>query len=146
MKEKKLSFSDEAKRELKVMRKAIADIVDITYQGFINNDASAVIEVDPLEEVVDRIRDTIKMNHVNRLRKSECTIEHGFVLSDLLTNFERVSDHCSNIAGCVFEISKYDALDLHKYSQQHKSGDEAFDAKVEEYVSKYSLDFAEEQA
>lgn len=146
MKDKKLSFSDEAKRELKVMRKAIADIVDMTYKGFINNDASAVLEVDPLEEVVDRLRDTIKMNHVNRLRKSECTIEHGFVLSDLLTNFERVSDHCSNIAGCVFEISSFDALDLHKYSKQHKSGDAAFDAKVEEFATKYSLELADEQA
>ena len=146
MKDKKLIFSDEAKREVKVMRGAIADIVDITYKGFITNDVNAVLDVDPLEEVVDRLRDTIKSNHVDRLRKSECTIEHGFVLSDILTNFERVSDHCSNIAGCVFEISSFDALDLHKYSQQHKSGDKAFDAKVEEFASKYSLDFAEEQA
>ena len=144
MKDKKLSFSDEAKRELKVMRAAIADIVSMTYQGFISNDVNCVLEVDPLEEVVDRIRDTIKKNHVNRLRKSECTIEHGFVLSDLLTNFERVSDHCSNIAGCVFEISSFDALDLHKYSQQHKSGDEAFDAKVNEFTEKYKLAFEEE--
>jgi phosphate:Na+ symporter len=128
------------------MRQAISDIVNITYIGFINNDANAVLEVDPLEEIVDRLRDTIKTNHVNRLRKSECTIEHGFVLSDLLTNFERVSDHCSNIAGCVFEISSFDALDLHKYSQQHKSGDAAFDAKVEEFATKYSLELADEQA
>ncbi len=139
MRDKKLSFSSEAQRELQVMRRAISDIADITMRGFIENKVEAVLEVEPLEEVVDKLRDEIKVNHVIRLQKSECTIEHGFVLSDLLNNFERVSDHCSNIACCVFEISKYDALDMHKYLAKVKSGNPEFDARFAEYSEKYSL-------
>ena len=74
-----------------------------------------------------------------RLQKSECTIEHGFVLSDLLNNYERVSDHCSNIAGCVIEISAYDALDMHKYLYDVKHGGEGFDEKFRAYKEKYTL-------
>jgi phosphate:Na+ symporter len=95
-------------------------------------------EIEPLEQVVDDLRDKIKLNHIKRLQKSECTIEHGFVLSDILTNFERVSDHCSNIGGCVIEISKYDALDMHKYNAlKHSSGD--FEKKYAAYSEKYNV-------
>ena len=104
-----------------------------------NNDLVAAAVVESLEEVIDDLRDQIKINHIRRLQKSECTIEHGFVLSDLLTNFERVADHCSNIASCVVEISKYDALDLHKFSHDMKEGNEGFTAKYNEYKSKYAL-------
>ncbi len=139
MRDKKLSFSSEAKREVSVLRRAINDIADITMSGFLNNDVNSVLEVEPLEEVVDKLRDEIKAHHVIRLQKSECTIEHGFVLSDLLTNFERVSDHCSNIACCVFEISKYDSLDMHKYLAKVKVGNPEFDRRFDEYSEKYSL-------
>ena len=90
--------------------------------------------------MVDDIRDKIKLNHILRLQKSECTIEHGFVLADLLNNFERVSDHCSNIAGCVIEISTFEALDMHKYLAEIKAGSEAFEDKYKEYKRKYSLE------
>ena len=74
-----------------------------------------------------------------RLQKSECTIEHGFVLSDLLTNFERVADHCSNIGGCVIEISAYDALDMHKYLAGVRDGSGDYEEKCELFRSKYAL-------
>ena len=139
MRDKKLTFSSEAQREMSVMRSALRDIAELTLRGFTENKVDTVLEVEPLEEVVDKLRDEIKANHIIRLQKSECTIEHGFVLSDLLNNFERVSDHCSNIACCVFEISKYDSLDMHKYLAKVKSGNPEFDRRFEQYSEKYSL-------
>ena len=139
MRDKKIEFSKEAQRELGVLRAAVCEIVDTTYSALINNDVALAAEVEPLEEVIDDLRDQIKLNHVLRLQKSECSIEHGFILSDLLTNFERVSDHCSNIAGCVVEISRYDALDLHKYIADVKHGGDEFDKKYNSYKRKYSI-------
>ena len=139
IKEKKISFSAEATREIGVLQNAVSEILDITYAALINNDLKLAAEVEPLEEVIDELRDQIKLNHILRLQKSECTIEHGFVLSDLLNNFERVSDHCSNIAGCVVEISSHEALDMHKYLSQMKYGSEEFNEKYAGYRSKYSL-------
>ena len=139
MKDKKISFSDEAQRELAVMRLAIDDILTATRDAFINNDVKKASDVEPLEQVVDDMRDQIKLNHIIRLQKSECTIEHGFILSDLLTNFERVSDHCSNIAGCVIEISEFDALDMHKYLANVREGSAGYEEKYNEYKRKYNI-------
>ena len=138
MKDKKLSFSAQATNEMLVMRTAIGDILDITEKAFVQNDTVLATEVEPIEEVVDDLRDQIKLNHILRLQKSECTIEHGFVLSDLLNNFERVSDHCSNIAGCVIEISKLGDLDMHKYTEETAASIE-FKQKFVYYKQKYSL-------
>ena len=140
LRDKKIEFSKDAQKELSVLRAAVAEILDITEKAFRTNDVALAADVEPLEQVVDDIRDKIKLNHILRLQKSECTIEYGFVLADLLNNFERVSDHCSNIAGCVIEISTYDALDMHKYLAQIKAGSEAFEEKYKEYKRKYSLE------
>ena len=139
MKDKKISFSEEAQKELAVMRLAIDDILTATRDAFVNNNVKKAAEVEPLEQVVDDMRDQIKLNHIIRLQKSECTIEHGFVLSDLLTNFERVSDHCSNIAGCVIEISEFDALDMHKYLADVREGSAGYEEKYNEYKRKYNI-------
>ncbi len=139
IKEKKIAFSKEAAYELGVLQSAVSEILDITHRALVNNDLKLAAEVEPLEEVIDDLRDQIKLNHILRLQKSECTIEHGFVLSDLLNNFERVSDHCSNIAGCVVEISRHEALDMHKYLDQMKHGSEEFNEKYASYRYKYSL-------
>ena len=87
---------------------------------------------------LDELRDKIKLNHVLRLQKNECTIEHGFVLSDLLNNFERVSDHCSNVAGCVIEMAKEGTLDMHKYTEETIESVE-YKQKVVYYQQKYSI-------
>ena len=138
LRDKKISFSDEATREISVLRGAVDEILDLAYVAFINNDLEAAAKIESLEQVVDDLRDKIKLNHIVRLQKSECTIEHGFVLSDILTNFERVSDHCSNVGGCVVEIATYDALEMHKYNRKkHKSED--FEQKYKEYTAKYSI-------
>ena len=140
MNDKKLSFSNEAKKEIKVLSGAVEEILDITYKSFVFGDIELASLVEPLEQVIDNLKDKIKTNHIKRLQKSECTIEHGFVLSDLLNNLERVSDHCSNIAGCVIEISRYDALDMHEYLNAVKSNDNSeYMEKYKEYSKKYAL-------
>ena len=138
LRDKKISFSEEAVKELSVLRRAVIDILDLSYMAFVNNDLDIAAKIDPLEQVVDDLRDKIRLNHIIRLQKSECTIEHGFVLSDILTNFERVSDHCSNIGGCVIEIAKYDALEMHKYNRKNH-GSEDFEQMYKRYSSEYSI-------
>ena len=138
MKDKKLEFSAQATREISVMRSVVEEILNITLKSFVENDVKLATEVEPIEEVVDELRDKIKLNHIIRLQKSECTIEHGFILSDLLTNFERVSDHCSNIAGCVIEISSVGALDMHRYTEEATESVE-FKQKFVYYQQKYKL-------
>lgn len=139
IKEKKLIFSAEAQRELSILRSAVHDVLLIATEAFVKNDLVMAAEVEPLEQVIDDLRDKIKLNHIIRLQKSECSIDNGFILSDLLTNFERVADHCSNIAGCVIEISAHDALDMHKYLADVKHGSEDFDEKYRAYSEKYAL-------
>ena len=139
MREKKIEFSNEAKRELAVMRSALAHIINVTAQALRSNDVSLAADIEPLEQVIDDLKDSIKKNHIIRLQKSECSIEHGFVLADILNNFERVSDHCSNIGGCVIEISTFEAMDLHKYLAEIRAGSETYEEKYKEYSAKYSL-------
>ena len=139
LKDKKIAFSAEAERELNVLRAAVGEILALSYDAFANNDLAKAAEIEALEQVVDDLRDKIKLNHIKRLQKSECTIEHGFVLADLLTNFERVADHCSNIGGCVIEISAYDALDMHKYLSDLRDGSSDYEAKCAAYRAKYTL-------
>ena len=138
LRDKKIAFSDEANREISVLREAVKEILDLAYTAFIENDLVAAAKIESLEQVVDDLRDKIKLNHIIRLQKSECTIEHGFVLSDILTNFERVSDHCANVGGCVIEIAKYDALDMHKYNEKNHSTEE-FESLYREYAAKYAI-------
>ena len=139
MQDKKISFSQEAKRELSVLKRAVDKILDMTYTALTEGDMRLARDVEALEEVVDDLRDQIKLNHVLRLQKSECTIEHGFILSDILNDFERVSDHCSNIASCVVEISQYDALDMHKYLSDLKRNDDEFEQKYNSFKREFSL-------
>lgn len=138
MRDKKISFSAQATGELGVIRSALSEILGITLESFLTNDIRLAAEVEPIEEVIDKLRDAIKLNHIIRLQKSECTIEHGFVLSDILNNLERVSDHCSNIAGCVIEISEKGTPDMHKYTNSLADSIE-FKQKVVYYAQKYQL-------
>ncbi len=139
MRDKKIEFSAEAKREMQVLRQAVGDILNMAESTFVNNDIALATDIEPLEQVVDDLRDRIKLNHILRLQKSECTIEHGFILADLLNNFERVSDHCSNIGCCVVEISTYDSMDVHKYLSDLRKGTGRFEEKYAEYKDKYAI-------
>ena len=139
MKDKELSFSEYAQRELQVMYDALGEITAITQEAFIEANVDKATLVEPLEQVVDYLKDQIKLQHVIRVQKSQCTIEHGFVLSDILNNLERVSDHCSNIAGCLIEISRHDDLNLHNYLHEVKAGGKDFQENYNKYMEKYSL-------
>jgi len=136
--DKKLEFSAEAKSELTVLTGAIKEIIDITLESFTANNLDKAIIVEPLEQVVDHIKELLRKRHIKRLRKQECTIELGFVLTDILTNFERVSDHCSNIAACLLEIA-HDEFDVHEYLRSVKAGTEE---DFNHYFDYYSMKFA----
>ncbi len=139
IKDKELVFSEEAKAELDVLYAAVTEIVTITEQALTTADLELAARIEPLEQVIDDLRDDIKINHIHRLKKSECTVEHGFVLSDILTNLERVSDHCSNIGGCLIEMAKNDSLDLHDYLHRVHVGGMEYKELFDEYKAKYAL-------
>ena len=135
--EKDLHFSDAAGEELEVLLTALNDIMILAFDSFAANDPVAAREVEPLEETIDQLIEEIRMRHIHRLQTGECTIQLGFVLSDLLTNFERVSDHCSNIAVSVIE-SQADGLDPHAYISGLKM-DQSFAAGLDRDMAKYRL-------
>ncbi|MEE1356878.1 MAG: Na/Pi cotransporter family protein [Clostridia bacterium] len=137
--DKDLAFSPDAKRELSVVIGAINEILDLSLHAFCEGDLNAAVKVEPLEQVVDDLRDKLKKKHIARLQRNECTIEMGFILSDILANLERISDHCSNIAGCLIEMAHED-LDIHEYLRNVKDGnDKEFKELYEYYQIKYSL-------
>lgn len=135
--DKKLTFSPEAQKELELLSDAVCEILDLTLESFRTGDLTLAAKVEPLEQVIDRLRDFMKKQHVERLGKQECTIELGFVFSDLITCLERISDHCSNIAGCILEMS-HENMDIHGYLNKVKSGDtKEFNEYFEYYSTKY---------
>lgn len=139
MSDKSISFSSEANAEILVATEAIKQILDITVKAFENNDAELALDVEPLEQVIDTLLSEIKNRHISRLTGGNCTIELGFVLSDLLTNYERVSDHCSNIAVSLIQIS-HSVFDTHEYLNDYKtSGGERFTTAFENYKKQYIL-------
>lgn len=139
MHQKGLEFSDKAQAELKILQNAIHDILNITMLSFYEEDLKLAAQVEPLEEVIDELNLDIKQRHIKRLRKGKCTIELGFILSDISTNFERVSDHCSNIAVCLLQVSE-DEYDTHAYMDELKQEDNMdFRGKVMAYRERYML-------
>ncbi len=138
MKDKGIFFSESAKAELTVMINAVSEILDNAIKSFENNSVGDAIKVEPLEEIIDTLRSEIKSRHIDRLKNNECTVELGFILTDLLTNLERVADHCSNIAGCVIEIAN-SSLGMHSYTESVKRGNESFDRELKVYSDKYRL-------
>ncbi|MBE6592541.1 MAG: Na/Pi cotransporter family protein [Ruminococcaceae bacterium] len=140
LKDKSLSFSKQAQHELHALTGAVEEILTITKEAFVESDMNKAAMVEPLEQVVDYLKDQIRFHHTLRLQKSECTIEHGFVLADILTNLERVSDHCSNIAGCLIEMSRHDALGVHEYLHEVKAGSPEFTKLYNGFLEKYSIE------
>lgn len=114
MKENKMSFSGKATEEISVFSKALSDIVGQTMEAFEKSDLEAARHIEPFEQVVDRLSIEVKQRHIKRLRKGKCTIELGLILEDIITNFERISDHCSNIAVCMIRVNE-DGFDTHEY-------------------------------
>ena len=139
MHSKKIKFSQQALRELPVIVNAVSEILDMSINAFINNDVNLAKNVEPLEDVIDQLRSDLKTRHIERLRNGKCTIELGFILQDLLTNFERVSDHCSNIAVYLIQISD-NSMDTHEYMNELKKLDRSeFMDEFNDYKNKYIL-------
>lgn len=139
MYDKKIKFSSSAAEEIGVMIAAVTEILDMAINSFIRSDVSMAKEVEPLEDVIDELRTDLKSRHIKRLRDGDCTIELGFIFQDLLTNFERVSDHCSNIAVCLIQI-KENSLDTHEYMNELKRLDKSdFMDEFNQYKNKYML-------
>ena len=137
--DKKVHFSTEAIAGIEVMVDAVKEIINNATLAFINNDVQLATKVEPLEQVIDRLRDKLKEAHIRRLTNGECTIELGFIFSDLITNIERVSDHCSNIAIGVIEINN-DGYEAHEYLHELKNSDDVqYNADFKEYKKKYAL-------
>lgn len=136
---KKIKFSPAAEKEVGIMVDAIKEILDMTIRSFINSDIALAKEVEPLEDVIDTLRTELKNRHVQRLRDGACTIELGFILQDLLTNCERVSDHCSNIAVCLIQIHE-NSMDTHEYMNELKKLEKSeFMDEFNQYKNKYAL-------
>lgn len=133
---KKLIFSDSAKSEIEKMCSAVNEIMDYTLKAITNDDLTAASEVGPLEEVIDALKKKLQKNHIKRLQNNGCTIEMGFVLSDITTVLERISDHCNNIALCIIDLQR-ESLGLHRQSKYLKKSNPVFQQKYEEYYNKY---------
>ena len=139
LKEKNLVFSGEAKHELDVIGSAVREIVRLTFRAFIDGDREAASRVEPFEEWIDSLCGELKLHHVERLQKGQCTIHQGFVFNDLLTDYRRVSDHCSNIAVAMIELEA-DLFDTHEYLSQVKEKRSAdFDRVYGEYSERFAL-------
>lgn len=137
--DKEIAFSEQGKKELNVLISAVSEIVGTAVGAFADNDIERAYRVEPLEELIDNLCDEMKMHHIDRLQKGICTLHHGFVFNDLLTNLERVSDHCSNIAVAMIELES-DNFDAHEYiNSLIEVRSHCFDEYYAEYSSKYVL-------
>lgn len=137
--QKDMRFSAVAQEDTRIMSKAVSEIVDMAVTAFANNDVELAHKVEPLEETIDLLKAQLKARHIARLQRGECTTLLGFVFSDLITNFERVADHCSNIAVCIIQVNQ-DSFDTHEYLNTLKnSDDENFNSLYNDYVEKYQL-------
>lgn len=139
MKEKSVSFSDEARREINVIANAVTEVLSLAVEAVVNGDLNIAKKIEPLEQIIDKLNYKIKKNHVTRLRDGSCTIELGFILADVLNNFERVADHCSNIAVCLLEIDN-NSFETHEYLNNVKeTGANEFFEHYDMYKKRYTI-------
>jgi len=135
---KKIELPLDAQEELATLERAVREIGALSLQAFETGDLTAASRVEPLEQVIDTLKDQLRTRQIARLQKGACSLETGFIWTDLLTNFERVADHCSNIAGCVLE-TQHKSLDLHEYLDGVKQSAPEFRREYEAYSRKYAL-------
>ena len=137
--EKNISFSPEAAHELAVMASAVREILQLTVAAFTTGDTELAGRVEPLEEVIDDISDEMKLNHIERLQQGNCSIEQGFIFNDLITDYERISDHCSNIAVALIEIYS-GTFATHEYLDHVKEvRSDKYEQCYEDYKSRFAV-------
>jgi len=137
LKEKEIEFSAEAKKELEVMCSATSEILELTRVSFVENNVGVAYRIEPLEQVIDEMKDHLRNQHILRLKDGTCTVEAGFVWADILTNLERVSDHCSNVAACIIDTT-HNNMNLHQSTKEMKEKDE-FEKLYHFYLKKYKI-------
>ena len=138
LREKGIEFSPAAREEIATLCAATSEILTLTEAAYINNDLALAYDVEPLEQVVDNLKTLLRNNHIARLRDGSCTVETGFIWSDLITDFERVSDHCSNVAVGIIDVSEH-TMNAHEVIKNLKAGNAHYSDKYEEYSEKYSV-------
>lgn len=138
LRNKGLRLTDAASEELAVISAAVSDILDLSLEAFLRGDLTAAAKVEPLEQVIDRLKERLRTRHILRLQKGGCTIDAGFAWLDMLTDLERTADHCSNIAGCVIDAAR-DNLNLHQSLREFRDGSEEFRERYRDYTRKYTL-------
>ena len=138
LREKGLAFSGSAQSELATLSDAVREILTLAQTSFIQQDVSSALQVEPLEQVIDALKEKMRTRHILRMQQGQCSIEAGFVWSDLLTDLERTSDHCSNIAGCVIDAAQHN-LNLHETLHAIRHSDENFQRRFRSYLEAYSL-------
>lgn len=138
--DKRIVFSPVGEKELRVLEEAVREITEITINAFINNDLSEAAKVEPLEEVIDILCDDVKAHHIKRVSRQECTRDRGYVFNDLITDLERISDHCSNLAIDIIESASDENVLTHEYRENiYKDEKEIFKKHVEEYRKRYAV-------
>ena len=138
MRKKKLAFSAAADAELAVITSAVREILDLSLTAFLDNDLEAASMVEPLEQVIDGLKEKMRTRHIFRLQQGGCSMETGFIWSDLLTDLERTADHCSNIAGCIMDL-RNQSMNLHESLRNMRQEDPQFRDRYAVYVEKYPL-------
>ena len=138
LRDKGLRLTGAAETELAVLSAAVSDILDLSLAAFLQNDLASAARVEPLEQVIDRLKEQLRTRHILRLQKGDCTLGTGFAWLDLLTDLERAADHCSNIAGCMIDAAQ-DNLNLHQSLRDIRSSSEDFQARYAEYMRKYAI-------
>ena len=138
LRDKNLTLTEDALKEYDVISNAVKEVLDATIKAFKNEDTSAAVTVEPLEQVIDDLKEKLRTNHILRMQEGKCTAQVGFVWSDILTNLERVSDHCSNIAGCVIDTAEHN-LNVHKSLRATRHGNEEYDDLFRKYSEKYCI-------
>ena len=138
MRGKQLTFSPSAQAEYEKLSGALHEILELTLEAFEKHDAAVAAHVEPLEQVIDELKEQMRTRHILRMQQGNCSIEAGFVWSDLLTDLERTSDHCSNIAGCIIDTAQHN-LNLHESLGMTKRESESFRLMFRDYAKKYAL-------
>jgi len=142
LKEKQLHFSPQASEELRVVTSAVREVLELAVRAFTDSDLEAAAAVEPLEQVIDGLKEQLRTNHIFRLQRGQCSIESGFVWSDVLTNLERTSDHCSNIAGCLIDMAQHN-MNIHSSLRSIRASNEEYREHYHYYLERYALPASE---